>query len=173
MEEVKTENQLASPPPAPEKPEKIVHQLEEEKKGGGKTVFLIAAIVIVGAGIVTGYLLSRGKGLVVPGSKKLTGEAEMIVGSKEVGIKDESVFKDTAQGKLEVNDFSQVDEGSHKLIRSGGESQTAYLTSSVIALDEYTGKCVQIWGETFAAQKAGWLMDVGRLKILDKCPEGV
>jgi len=40
-------------------------------------------------------------------------------------------------------------------------------------LSEFNGKCVQVWGETFAAQEAGWLMDVGRLKLLDSCPEGI
>ena len=26
---------------------------------------------------------------------------------------------------------------------------------------------VQIWGETFKGQKAGWLMDVGRIKVIE------
>ncbi len=58
-------------------------------------------------------------------------------------------------------------EGTHKLIREGGESQTAYLTSSIIDLDPLVGKKVQVWGETFKGQKAGWLMDVGRVKVLE------
>jgi hypothetical protein len=29
------------------------------------------------------------------------------------------------------------------------------------------GKKVQVWGETFKGQKAGWLMDVGRIKALE------
>jgi len=29
---------------------------------------------------------------------------------------------------------------------------------------------VKIWGETFKAQKAGWLMDVGRVEIVN--PDG-
>ena len=43
-------------------------------------------------------------------------------------------------------------EGTHKLIRDGGPSKTAYLTSSVIDLDQFVGKKVKIWGETRAAQ---------------------
>jgi len=58
-------------------------------------------------------------------------------------------------------------EGTHRLIREGGPSQTAYVTSSTLDLDQFAGRKVQVWGETFRAQKAGWLMDIGRLKILE------
>jgi len=34
-------------------------------------------------------------------------------------------------------------------------------------LDQFVGRKIQIWGETYKAQKAGWLMDVGRVKILE------
>ena len=83
------------------------------------------------------------------------------------------LFRSTAQGKIEINDNGDIVEGSHKLLRPGGPSQTAYLTSSVLDLNQFKGKCVQVWGETFASQKAGWLMDVGRIKILEVCPEGL
>ena len=134
---------------------------------------LIVLIILIAGGF-TGYLLAqRGTAaMIAPGEGELIGGAEFIQGTKEMGIKDEKVFRDTAEGKIEVND-DQETEGSHKLIRPGGESQTASLTSSVLDLNQFLGKCVQIWGETFASQKAGWLMDVGRVKILDSCPEGV
>jgi len=137
-------------------------------------VGVILAIIVAGG--VTGYFLSnRGQGstMIPTQSKQLIGGAEMVQSSKEVGIKDEKAFKDTSQGKIVVNDNKDVSEGSHKLIRPGGPSQTAYLTSSVLDLNQFLGKCVQIWGETFAGQKAGWLMDVGRVRILDSCPEGL
>ena len=133
----------------------------------------LVIIVIILAGVASGYFLAnRG----VTTSEKVTellGGAQMVQGPKEVGIKDEELFPDSAQGRIEINDSETVTEGSHKLIRPGGESQTAYLTSSVLDLNQFRGKCVQIWGETFAGQQAGWLMDVGRVKILDSCPEGV
>jgi hypothetical protein len=34
-----------------------------------------------------------------------------------------------------------------------------------VDLDEFDGKNVEIWGETVKAQKAAWLMDVGRVKL--------
>jgi hypothetical protein len=164
---------------------KVEVNAEEEsllKKMTGKTkkfdfkgIFAPALIIIaiVLAGAATGYQLAN-KGMPVSTEEtELAGGAKMIQGPKEVGIKDEAVFKDTAKGRIEINDSEEITEGSHRLIRPGGLSQTAYLTSSVLDLDQFRGKCVQIWGETFQAQKAAWLMDVGRLKILDSCPEGV
>ncbi|MGB9707096.1 MAG: hypothetical protein ACPLXP_03430, partial [Microgenomates group bacterium] len=102
-----------------------------------------------------------------------TGGAEVVEGPKEVGIKDVKTFRDYAFGRLKINDNGDIPEGSHKLIRPGGPSQTAYLTSSVVDLNQFLEKCVEVWGETFAGQKAAWLMDVGRVKILDSCPEGL
>ncbi|PJC28217.1 hypothetical protein CO054_01295 [Candidatus Shapirobacteria bacterium CG_4_9_14_0_2_um_filter_39_11] len=142
-----------------------------------KEILLPAGIilVIILAGGITGWFLANRGGLPVGPTqiKQLTGGAELIQGPKEVGIKDVETFRDTAEGKIEVNENSNIPEGSHKLIRPGGASQTAYLTSSVVDLNQFLGKCVQVWGETFAAQKVGWLMDVGRVKILDQCPAGI
>lgn len=80
------------------------------------------------------------------------------------GSADESVFKDSAQGYLEAGGING--EGSHKLLRIGGVSQTVYLTSSVTDLDKFNGMEVKVWGETQASGKAGWLMDVGRVEIM-------
>ena len=80
-----------------------------------------------------------------------------------IASKDAS-FKDSAEGYLEEGGLEG--EGSHKLLRPGGDSQTVYLTSSVTDLDELVGTEVRIWGETFKGQKAGWLMDVGRVEVL-------
>ena len=89
-----------------------------------KEILLPAGIilVIILAGIGTGYLLSRRgeKGAVVV--KTMDG-AKLVQGPEEVGIKDEKVFRDSAEGRIEVNDRSLVQEGSHKLIRPGGETR--------------------------------------------------
>jgi hypothetical protein len=39
------------------------------------------------------------------------------------------------------------------------------MTSSVVDLSLVLDKKVKVWGETQAAQKAGWLMDVGRVEV--------
>jgi hypothetical protein len=120
---------------------------------------LVMAIIIVG-GVITGYLLSQNKGL---GSGGTT--AGTINKPNEVGSADSQTFKDTATGVLEAGGLNG--DGTHKLIREGGPSQTAYLTSSVIDLDQFVGKKVQVWGETQKGQKVSWLMDVGRIKIIE------
>ena len=131
-------------------------------------------LLIIFAGGLTGYFLARRGGVGGrAGTKELMGGAKLVQGPQEVGIQDVKTFRDTAEGRLEVNDNSDVPEGSHRLVRPGGASQIAYLTSSVVDLDQFAGQCVQVWGETFAGQKAGWLMDVGRVKILTSCPEGL
>jgi len=35
----------------------------------------------------------------------------------------------------------------------------------VIDLSGFVDKKVEIWGETLAAKKAGWLMDVAKVKV--------
>lgn len=141
-----------------------VAQFEEKegKMSQAKQGIILGGVilVIIGAGIFTGYLLSSrsagGGAMLGPGVEQK---------GNEVGSADVKTFKDTAEGVLEKGGIDG--EGTHKLIREGGPSQTAYLTSSVINLDQFVGKKVQVWGETFAGQKAAWFMDVGRVKKLD------
>jgi len=145
--------------------ENLVSPIPNQSQFKGALVPALAILLIIMAGGLTGrFLANRG----------LTGgSVEVVESEKETGIKDEKTFRDTASGRIEANSNGDTAEGSHKLIRPGGASQTAYLTSSVVDLNQFVGKCAQIWGETFAAQKAGWLMDVGRVKVLDSCPEGL
>jgi len=153
----------------------LVKSLNEPKKSILKEIFLPAGIIlaIILAGGATGWFFANRSSGKVAQTSQLSGGAQIVESKKEVGIKDEKTFRDYAVGRIEVNDNGEVPEGSHKLIRPGGPSQTAYLTSSVVDLNQFLGKCVEVWGETFAAQKVGWLMDVGRVKILDSCPEGL
>lgn len=131
--------------------------------GEGKNAFPVVSVVyvfLVGLGIVTGFLLSRTHAglLALPG-----GKPTYVNTGKVAGITDEKTFKDSAEGVLEKGGLDG--EGTHKLIRDGGPSQTAYLNSSSVDLDIYIGKRVKVWGETFAAQKASWLMDVGKIEV--------
>jgi len=36
-----------------------------------------------------------------------------------------------------------------------------------VDLSQLIGRKVQVWGETFATQKAGWFMDVVKVKVLE------
>ena len=124
-------------------------------------------LLIVALGIGTGWGLAKFQSFrreEEGGVVSTLEEGERVEVGKTYGRADH-VFKDTATGVLEKNGIEG--EGTHRLIREGGESQTAYLTSSVLDLDLFVGHKVQVWGETFAAQKAGWLMDVGKVKVLE------
>lgn len=125
---------------------------------------VIIAVILAGAG--TGWVLSKG-GDSQKTEKNLAAApgAEVESGGKEVGLEDTATFRDRAEGNLEKGGIDG--EGTHHLVRDGGPSQYVYLTSSVVDLDQFVGKKVEVWGETIGAEKAGWLMDVGRLKVLE------
>lgn len=143
--------------------EEILHEVKEAKtEKKGKILIYLGAFLVIGLGVVSGYLLSQREGGAVKIGEK--GSINKETSKGVYGSENEEIFKDVAEGKLEKGGIDG--EGSHKLIRPGGKSQTVYLTSSVIDLDKFVGKKVKVWGETFAAEKAGWLMDVGRLKVL-------
>ena len=134
---------------------------------------LLPALIILGvifAGTGTGWMLTKGSSgdsaTAVDEGDKVAPGAKVTEGGKEAVINDEKTFKDKAEGTLEEGGIDG--EGTHKLIRPGGANQTVYLTSSVIDLDEFVGKKVEVWGETNKGQKAGWLMDVGRVRVLDE-----
>ena len=114
----------------------------------------------VGAG--TGYLLSKSDGR-VSGAESVNNQ--MVKNDKEVGSLDTKTFRDTATGVIEKNGTNGV--GTHKLIRDGGPSQTIYMVSSVVDLDQFDGKKVEVWGETQKVAKVSWFMDIGRVKIVE------
>lgn len=123
--------------------------------------FYLLVLAILGLGIVSGYGLALTRS-----NQKTGGVGTSLLGEskKTAGVDDAKTFRDTAEGELQFGGING--EGTHKLIRPGGENQTVYLTSSVLDLNEFTGKRTRVWGETFAAQKAGWLMDVGKIEVL-------
>ncbi len=126
-----------------------------------KLILAIGAIVIVGLGVVGGMAFAKMQGKV----EGTTAVNNAVVNkTDEVGSTDMKTFGDTATGKLEKGGLGN--DGTHKLVRDGGPSQTVYLISSLVDLDEFVGKTVQVWGQTIKAQKAPWLMDVGRVKIV-------
>lgn len=115
------------------------------------------------AGVVTAWLLSSkvmnksgSSGRAAPGVK---------VTSTEAGKLDPSIKYDTAEGTLKEGGING--EGTYHLEREGGASKNVYLTSSMVDLSLFTGKKVEIWGETLASKKAGWLMDVAKIKVTE------
>lgn len=124
----------------------------------------VLVIIIVVAGILSGLVFaSRNKAK--QASTGAIGEENL---PKEVKESFAQTFRDQAEGVIEKNDkLDKYAQGTHKLIRPGGESQTAFLTSSVLDLDEYIGKKVRVLGETFGSSQVGWLMDVGKVEVIE------
>ena len=122
---------------------------------------VVVAVVIVVAGVGTGYLLSNRKSMLAGDSST----QNVITTDKEVGVKDTATFSDSAKGVIQKGGLNG--EGTHQLVRDGGPSQTVYLVSSIVDLDQFVDKKVEIWGQTVRAAKAAWLMDVGRVRILE------
>lgn len=141
-------------------------ETENSMSKSSKAGFIIAAVIAIAAGVGTGYgsfkLFAHSTGVPTePIEQVATGS---VKAGDVFGSTNTDVFNTDATGYLEAGGLDG--EGTHKLLRPGGPSQTVYLTSSVTDLTKLEGMEVEVWGETFKGQKAGWLMDVGRVEVL-------
>jgi len=127
-----------------------------------KAIIGCVFLVMIGLGIWTGYLIAGKKQSMTSSSQAVAGPT--ATGKNVFGSADTKTFSDTATGTVEKDGING--EGTHKLIRDGGPSQTACLVSSVLDLDQFAGKKVKINGKTMAAKQCPWLMDVGRIEVL-------
>lgn len=143
-----------------------IHTFDSDNSSNGIAIpaFIVMLLGIILVGTFAGYGLAQ-----MSNSKSATrttstsGTDQKAVTGKSAGIADKKMFKDSAQGILREGGFE--DEGNFHLERPGGKSQNAYLTSSTVDLSEYIGKKVEVWGQTYKGQKAGWLMDVGYVEV--------
>ena len=122
-------------------------------------IAILAGVGAVALGIASGLSLktivenrSLAQTYESPATQQVAGDS---VKAGDIFGSNHEVFKDVAEGYLEQGGING--EGSHKLLRPGGDSQTVYLTSSVTDLDKLSGMQV----------KAGWLMDVGKVEVID------
>ncbi len=136
-------------------------------------IVIAGCLIVLVAGSATGYgtyqLTAQSGSIDVKNIENIEQVAGSSVKNGDVfGSANAETFKDSAEGTLQAGGING--EGSHQLLREGGESQTVYLTSSVTDLDKLVGMKVKVWGETFKAQQAGWLMDVGRVQVQETKP---
>ena len=135
----------------------------------------IIYIIIVVLAIISGFWISRF--LPTRQSVSDTGldkskniEATKIVEGQEIKAGTtygnlSKNFSDNATGVIKAGGVNN--EGTHTLLREGGVTQNAALTSSVVDLDLFIDKKVEVKGETNDSNKAAWFMDVGSIKILE------
>lgn len=120
----------------------------------------LAIVFLAGAGLIGGF---AGWFLSGISSTKAGTPSQSVETSKSSGIKNSKSFPDSATGILKEGGIDG--EGSYHLERPGGKSQNVYLTSSIVDLSKFIGKKIKVQGETFEAQTAGWLMDVGFVEL--------
>ncbi len=146
-----------------EQDEPLIHDFNQKNNSPLLSLGLIAfLIIVIGLGIGTGYFLSKHN--IVPGGISMKG-INLTNNNKIVGSNDLKTFNDTAEGVLKNGGIDG--EGEYHLVRPGGNSQNVYLTSSIVDMSQFVGKKIKVWGQTQKAQHAGWLMDVGRVEILN------
>lgn len=143
-------------------PDQEEHREKPASEKNMKRNAIIIFISVVALGIISGFgiaFATKSSTTQITSDTKLsTLPAGTVFGS------DAKNFKDSAEGTLKKGGIEG--EGAYHLERSGGPSQNVYLTSSVLDLSQLVNRKIKVWGETNAAQKAGWLMDVGRAQIV-------
>jgi hypothetical protein len=131
-----------------------------------KILMVFVALLMILAGAGSGWLLSKVSSAKSNApAKGVASNDKMVVSKDEAGIDDEEAFPYIGEGELKVGGIEG--EGTHYLDRGLGEEKYVYLTSSVIDLQSFVGKKVKVWGQTMAGNKAGWLVDVGRIKVVE------
>jgi hypothetical protein len=136
----------------------LIHSLEIKEVSGMPyvTFFTLVAIAII-VGAIFGFGFTRL-------NNKTAQKGTDKTSAQSAGVVDKKTFKDSADGILREGGIDG--EGNFHLERTGGVSQNVYLTSTTVDLTAYIGKKVKVWGQTFQGEKAGWLMDVGLVEML-------
>lgn len=143
----------------------VFHSLTSNTKTGNFRLLLLGFVVIA-LGVGAGYLLTNLQGGAIsmsPAPGSTVSKSTLKIGAV-YGSNDTNTFKDTAEGVMTAGGING--EGQYHLVRPGGDSQNVYMTSSLVDLSLFVGRKVKVWGQTQKAQSAGWLMDVGRVEVL-------
>lgn len=144
----------------------LMHSFSD--KGSNKSFplnFFVILLVVISLGIGSGFLLAKiNPGVMQNNALPSPQGKNSIEKGKIYGTNDTATFKDSVEGTLKEGGMEG--EGQFHLERPGGESQNVYMTSSLIDLSLFINHKIKVWGETQKAQKAGWLMDVGKVEVL-------
>jgi len=109
----------------------------------GITILILLAVLGAGTGFLLARQSSGGAGAVGTSADAKTATAG-VDQKKTFGSSDTTTFNDQAIGVVEKDGIGG--EGTHKLIREGGPTQTACMVSSVLDLNDFVGKKIKVWG---------------------------
>lgn len=144
-------------------------------KNNSPLSLMVVGICLILA-LAVGFWASRIFPFSKGGSKNLSIITEKAISTDDIKDKTEiqvgklygdtaTSFKDSATGSIEKGSINGV--GTHILNREGGATQRASLTSSVVDLDLFVGRKVEVKGETNASKQTSWLLDVGSVKVIE------
>jgi len=125
-------------------------------------IYMVVGLVVILAGGLTGKILAGG------GISKTSNGTEVVTKNGEVteaGSPEGEFTDEPAEGMLIVGGMD--DEGTHHLDRGMGPQKDVYLFSTSLDLSKFEGKKVKVWGHSLTSKKAPWLMDVGRIIVLE------
>jgi hypothetical protein len=143
----------------------VIHNLEEKKSMKKTFIFLIVLVLLgVGTGYAVAYFAPHSSSSSSQTSSQNASGGSQVKKGEIIGSQDKT-YTDTAQGLLKKGGIDG--EGAYHLQRPGGDSQNVYLTSSVLDLSKFEDRQIKVWGQTYQGDKAGWLMDVGRVQVLN------
>src|SRR6187455_1685182 len=109
---------------------------------------ILGAFAVVILGVVSAWLITSRTST---GTGTKSTNSGTILTSKSSGTLDPKVKYDNTKGELKEGGNSN--NGTHHLVREGGDSQNVYLTSSTVDLSDYVGKKVEVWGQTLSCPK--------------------
>lgn len=144
--------------------EELVKQFDSKSSKGPIIKILVVVLAMSALGIGSGFLIAKGSASKPVTTNEVTKSSDIKKGDT-FGTNDTKTFSDEAEGLLREGGIEG--EGQFHLERPGGESQYVYLTSSAVDLSLVKGRKIKVWGQTQKAQHAGWLMDVGRIEVLN------
>ena len=146
------------------KQDNLVKQFDDKKSTMNSFKVAVVFIVMIVLGLGSGLLIAKGTTAGTKSSSEIEAGKEVAKG-ETFGVDDSETFSDEAEGTLKEGGIEG--EGQYHLERPGGETQYVYITSSVVDLGLVEGRKIKVWGQTQKAQHAPWLMDVGRVEVLE------
>jgi len=138
-----------------------------ESKTKSMLLPLLLALIVIVSGGATGWALSRGSSASSSNNdtSSVLESTGGVISETEMGIEDKDKYPDTVEGLLVEGGLKG--EGTHYIDRDLGPSKYVYLTSALVDFSLFVEKKVEVQGATISAQHVPWLLDVGKIKVVE------